>query len=366
MARLAVFAILALLCVSTFATQSRLTSAQEKKIKELKDNKWGKILFSLAELQVKSEGPFEELIEVVDALINDLGDSIEEADENYNERSLQNQSEVTRLEGEITDAEVAIANTQNILDNILYPTLQSLQDTVVSYNNEINENNAYVERITYEREEAHESYEARVEEHNEALSAIDECLEILSNLTGNLSLIQTKRVQASISKVTKKLKRGVEETLVKALVSLASNEFADTSAVLRVQNALQDVKDGVLEALDLEHTNEATAVAQFEEEVAEREADNRRIVRELNITQGEVESTERRISEKEIFLSIRQSDLASFTAELEAEEEAFEEATNFYEDVRAELVREQAVAQDVAGLLSNAGFSASITNNIAF
>jgi len=121
-----------------------------------------------------------------------------------------------------------------------------------------------------------------------------------------------------------------------------------------------------LEALDLEHTNEATAVAQFEEEVAEREADNRRIVRELNITQGEVESTERRISEKEIFLSIRQSDLANFTAELEAEEEAFEEATNFYEDVRAELVREQAVAQDVAGLLSNAGFSASITNNIAF
>jgi len=296
-----------------------------------------------------------------------LGESIEEADENYNERSIQHQIEVTRLEGEITDAEVAIANTQNILDNVLYPTLEQLKNTVESYNNEINENNAYVERITYEREEAHTSYEARVAEHNDALSAIDECLEILGSLGGSsLSLIQVKRVQNSIHAVTKKLKRGIEETLVKALVSLASSEFADTGAILRVVHALEDVKQGVLDALDLEHTNEKTAVAQFEQEVEERTADNKRITRELNITLGEVDATERRISEKEIFLGIRQGDLANFTSELNSENEAFEEATHFYEDVRAELVREQAVAQDVSGILRNAGFSASINKNIAF
>jgi len=366
MARIAVIAILALLCVSTFAAQSRLTSAQEKKIKELKDNKWGKILFTLAELQIQSEGPFEDLLETVEALISDLGDDIDAADEDYNERSLQNQSEVTRLEGEISDAEVAIANAQNLLDNVLYPTLESLEATRDGYNQEVEDNNEYVERITFEREEAHETYESRVAEHNDALSAIDECLEILGSLTGGLSLIQVKRVQASIHKVTQKLKRGVEETLVKALVSLASQEFADQGALLRVVQALEDVKQSVLDALDLEHTNEATSVAQYEEEVAEREADNKRLAREITLTNGEIDATENRISQKEIFLSIRRADLAQFEADLEAENEAFEEATAFYEDVRAELVREQAVAQDVAGILGNAGFSASITKNLGF
>jgi predicted nucleic acid-binding Zn-ribbon protein len=366
MTKLAVIGLLALLCVSTFATQTRLTSAQEKKIKELKDNKWGKIIFSLAELHVQSEGPFEDLIETVESLISDLGDSIDDADETYNERSLQHQSEVTRLEGEITDAEVAIANAENLLDNVLYPALEQLTATRDGYNDEVNENNAYVERITYEREEAHTSYEQRVAEHNDALSAIDECLEILGGLSGGLSLIQVKRVQSSIHKVTQKLKRGVEETLVKALVSLASQEFADQGALLRVINALEDVKQGVLDALDLEHTNEATSVAQYESEVAEREEDNKRLAREINITNGEIDATENRIAQKETFLNIRRADLAQFQADLEAENNAFEEATAFYEDVRAELVREQAVANDCLSILSNAGFSASITKNIGF
>jgi len=307
----------------------------------------------------------DELVEAIEALIEDIDVKIEENDGAYNERSLQNQSEVTRLTGLITDAEVHIANAENILNNILYPTLEQLQQRVVDINDEINENNEYVARITYEREEAHEAYEERVAEHNEALAAIDECLEILSQFgAGNLSLIQTKKVQASLTRVTKTLKRGIESSMIKALVALASSEFADSSAILRVVHALEDVKAETQNALELEHTNEATSVAQWEHEVEERTKENSRLARELNITQGEVDGTENRIAEKENILAIQQQDLANFTAELEAEHAAFEEATEFYEDVRAELVREQAVGHDALAIVKNAGFGGNLVGNV--
>lgn len=323
-------------------------------------------MVGLAELHIMAGGPLDELNEALEALIDDIQEKIDDNDEAYNERSLQNQSEVTRLEGQISDTEVQIASTTNILEAIYYPTLESLQTNLADLNAEVEENNDYVAEITAEREAQNETYNTVVDEHNDALSAIDECLEILGSLSGGLSLIQVKRVQSSIHKVTQKLKRGVEETMIKALVSLASQEFADQGALLRVVNALEDVKQGVLEALDLEHTNEATSVAQFESEVAEREEDNKRLAREINLTNGEIDATENRIAEKETFLSFRRADLAQFQADLEAENNAFDEATAFYEDVRAELVREQAVANDCYSILNNAGFSASITKNIGF
>lgn len=361
-------AICLLLVSTSFAAKTRLTSAQEKKVKELKESKLGHLIFELAELHIMSQGPLEDLIEALEALISDIDEKIEENDVQYNERSLQNQSEVTRLTGEITNAEVQISNTENLLNNILYPTLEELQGKVERLHEEVADNNEYVERITYEREEAHASYEQRVAEHNDALAALDECLEVLSELTGgaSLSLIQTKRAKVTLNKAIKSLKRGVEQTMVKALIQMANSEFADSGALLRVVQAIEDVKEETLNAIELEHVNEATAVEQYESEVAQKESENQALGREINILNGEVEATENRIAEKENYLAIRQQDLANFTAELEAEEAAFEEATEFYENVRAELVREQAVGNDALQIVSNAGFGSSLSGNIAF
>jgi hypothetical protein len=210
--------------MSSLAMHTKMTSAQEKQIKDLKKEKWGNILFTLAELQVKSEGPFEDLTDAVQMLVAEIDEKIAANDESYNERSLQHQSEVTRLSGLISTTEVQISNAQNILNNILYPNRAQLQEKLENFHANVLENNAYIEKITFERQEANEAYLARVAEHNDALAAIDECLSILSNVGGPLSLIQVKKVQNSITKVTKTLKRGVENTMIKALVALATNE----------------------------------------------------------------------------------------------------------------------------------------------
>jgi chromosome segregation ATPase len=116
----------------------------------------------------------------------------------------------------------------------------------------------------------------------------------------------------------------------------------------------------------MEHADEATSVQQFNDEVKERNNDNKRLLREINLTNGELDGTERRISDKENFLAGKQADLRNFNQELEEENAAFEEATAFYEDVRSQLEKEQAVANDTKGLLSNAGFAASVSKNLGF
>jgi predicted nucleic acid-binding Zn-ribbon protein len=349
------------------AAKTRLTSAQEKKLAEVRQHTIGDVMVGLAELHMMAGGPVEDLNEALEALIDDTEEKIADNDESYNERSLQNQSEVTRLEGQITDVEVQIASTTNLLESILYPTLESLQQNLADLNGEVEENNAYVARITQEREDTHEVYETNVAEQNDALSAIDECLEILNSLSGSdLSLIQTKKVQVNLKKIVSKLKTNSNNSFIKALVSIASQEFANTGALLRVIEAFENVKAGVIEALDLLHTNEAASVAHYEEEVAEREDDNRRLAREINIVLGEIDGTENRIFQKEAFLADRNEALSAFTAELEAEEAAFEEATQFYEDVRAELTRELSVANDAYGIIQNAGFGSNLSANIAF
>jgi hypothetical protein len=349
------------------ATSTRLTSAQEKKIVELRQSKLGEIMLTLAELHLMSGGPVEDLNEALEALIEDITVKIEDNDAAYNERSIQNQIEVTRLEGLISDTEVQISNANNILENILYPALEELQSTLASQNQSVEENNAYVAAITAQREADHEVYESNVAEQNDALSAINECLEILGQLSsGNISLIQTKKFKTSLNKVVVSLKKSTNNSMVKALISLANQEFANTGVILKIIDAFTGVKQGVLDALDLLHADEKAAVEHFEAEVTEREQDNKRLAREINITLGEIDGTENRIFEKEAYLADRQSTLAAFNAELDAEHEAFEEATAFYEDVRSELVREQAVANDAYGIIQNAGFGSNLSQNVGF
>jgi len=366
MARSFALVVCMLLLAFASASKTRLTSAQEKRITELRQSNLGEIMLTLAELHMMSAGPVDELNEALEALIEDIQEKIDDNDEAYNERSLQNQSEVTRLEGLISDTEVHISNANNILENILYPALEELQSTLASENQSVEDNNAYIATITAQREEDHEVYESNVAEQNDALSAIDECLEILEQLSsGSISLVQTKKFKVSLNKVVSSLKKSTNNSMIKALVSLANQEFTNTGVVLKIIDAFQGVKQSVQDTLDLLHADEATSVAHWESEVTEREEDNKRLAREINITLGEIDGTENRIFEKESYLADRQQALATFTAELEAEQEAFAEATEFYEDVRAQLVHELAAANDAYGIIQNAGFGANLSGNVA-
>jgi hypothetical protein len=346
-----------LMISSSFAIELKLTHVQEKKMKELQQERWGRILFSMAELHSLAGGAVEDLTAAIEQLVSDIGDRIDELDAEYNDRTLFHQSEVTRIGSDISSAQISVSSTNNLLENIFYPERAKIQFQIASNNDAIAENNAYVEKITFERQTANEAYQARVDEKNAALSAVDECIEIISSISGgNISFAQTKQVNKAMTKVVNSLPKSVDEVMIKALVQLASEQFADQSALLRVLNALGAVKADLQADLQAEHDEELRLVAQYNEDVAGRNRENRNYTKDNLILSGTLKATENRIGQKEAFLAIRTQDLANSHAELDAENAAFEEATEFYHDIRTECEREAAVANDTLTIVLSAGW----------
>jgi len=334
-------------------------------MKELQKEKWGHIIFTMAELHALAGGAMDELTAAIQQLISDIGDRIDELDEEYNERSLFHQSEVTRIGSDISSAQISVSSTTNLLQNILYPEREKLQFKIDSNNNAIDENNAYVQKLTFERQASHEAYQQRVDEHNAALSAVDECIDIISSISGGaVSFAQGKAINKSMQKVVDTLPKSTDEVLIKALIQMASEGFADQGALLRVLNALKDVKSGIQSDLQEEHDDEARLQAEFEAEVAARQKENRLYTKQNVITGGELKVTQDRIDQKEAFLAVRTQDLHNSQAELEAENASFEAATEAYHDVRTELEREAAVANDTLSIVQNSGFKGGLADRV--
>lgn len=82
------------------------------------------------------------------------------------------------------------------------------------------------------------SFLVPIEESNEAIAVLDETLKVLAQLEeGNTSLLQVKRVNKTMEKVSSVLQRqkfSVEETFIKSLISLSTNEFVNEDAVTKV------------------------------------------------------------------------------------------------------------------------------------
>jgi len=311
----------------------------------------------MAELHSLAGGAVEDLTNAIEQLVSDLGDRIDELDEEYNERSLFHQSEITRIGSDISDAQISVSSTTNLLENVFYPEKAKLEFTIASNNDSIAENLAYIEKLTFEREAAHEAYLVRVDESNAALSAVDECIEIISSISGgNVSFVQSKQINKAMNKVVESLPKSADEVMIKILVQLATEEFADQSALLRVLQALNDVKTGIQDDLQEEHDEEARLQEQFEGEVNSRQNENRGYTKDNLILSGTLRVTDDRIGEKEAFLAVRQQDLVNSEGELEAENESFEAATENYNDIRSELERETAVANDTLAIVVSAGW----------
>jgi len=101
----------------------------------------------------------------------------------------------------------------------------------------------YIQEITANREKAHEEYLAKIAEHEAAIEALNECLGLLASLeNGELSLVQTKKTKNALNKAVMKLpKNNAEAAMIKALVQLATGEFADSDAIQTVVKMMVEV-----------------------------------------------------------------------------------------------------------------------------
>lgn len=126
------------------------------------------------------------------------------------------------------------------------------------------QNRQNLKENTLVREQEKESYEAQVEELNSATEAVDEALALIATL-GNPSLLQVKKIKSSMSLIEKKVnKRGRLAPMIKALISLASNQnFSDQDIVKTIVDALSEFRNEVVTSLNELTNGEALAVEEF-------------------------------------------------------------------------------------------------------
>jgi uncharacterized protein Yka (UPF0111/DUF47 family) len=133
------------------------------------------------------------------------------------------------------------------LNNVLYVQRVNLENDIINLNESIAANHEYIIRITEIRELAHETFVTVVGEHQEALEAVHEALDVLSTLNADgTSLLQVKKAQKSMEKVQSKITKNIDGSMVKALLALTAGEFASSESIQRVAELLNDVANNLI------------------------------------------------------------------------------------------------------------------------
>ena len=364
MRQFAVFCIVAL-CISTsFAIQSRkpsLASIQKFEAAKAKKGTWTSIYLKLAQLNAKAGGPVDQLIESLQKIINDLDTKQESAQEQFDARTVDHNNEVKRLNGEVDDANADISRTQAFLADVLYVMKAEFEAEIESLETGIANAEAYVAEITTTREREHEEFQTKISEHEGAIAAIEECLGLLATLHGDpeggLSLVQVKKAKAALNKASSKLQKSANNALVRALVQLATEDFANQDALGKIEDMMVEVKQNLEDNIVRFTEEEEQAQTAFDDEVAQKEAEINSMNVELLEKNGQLDATNNKIEENQNFIVIRQGDVVSYTSELEAEEHSYEVDTENYNDLMAEFQREQDACHEALAILESAEFA---------
>ena len=82
----------------------------------------------------------------------------------------------------IREAVSDIASTTEHLTNVLIPLRDQLAQEIVELNQRVVDNRNHIDTETANRETAHNDFLTRVDEHNEALTAISEAFTLLESI----------------------------------------------------------------------------------------------------------------------------------------------------------------------------------------
>lgn len=241
--------------------------------------------------------------------------------------------------------------------NVLYVTKEQLEGDIDQLHRNIDANNVYMQELEIARENDHKAYEARLIEHEDALDAIDESIGLLNTLNGGVSLAQVKSARASINQLIRKVPKYTEGAFAKALLSLASGEFADGGSLDRVRDMLNDIRANIVESQNTEHSDEEKSVELYEAEKAAKLQENKDFEITIVTKTGELEAVAKKIAQNERFLAGRKVDLTNFHAEYDSEEAAYVKDTEIYNQLMKELAAETETAETALNVVESGEFA---------
>lgn len=216
----------------------------------------------------------------------------------------------------INEATKNIADSQELIANVLIPQRDQLNGQIADLEVRIEETKVHITTATESRAVSHSEFLVRIEESNEAIAVLDEALKVLAQLEeGNTSLLQVKRVHKTMEKVSSVLQRqkfSVEATFIKSLISLSTSEFVNEDAVSKVKELLLKVQGNLEVYITEETTAEEAAQAEYEADIKRAEDDIVVFTASLEETNAQLSATEEQILNTQSYIEEREADKASY------------------------------------------------------
>ena len=205
-----------------------------------------------------------------------------------------------------------------------------------------------MEIATAERAEQQAWYEAQVEEHHEAIAALDECLVLLGDLKNpSPTMVQIKKAKVAFKRAQKKLEsiNNKYVHLMKALIKLAQN-FSDQGTLDKIMNKMVEVQQNLRDSLITMADDNAAQISTFNTYMAVCaqtivEAEQRIIINTEDLAQ-----TVSLIADEEAWREVRESDLAAAHEDMDAETLRWDEITAIHLDLIAQLNDELGAVND--------------------
>lgn len=360
--------VFALMVVAATATSNLAHSSTTKqKIQDLvQDKKWASIIMNLAELHLMAQGPIDTLVSAIQDVIADLEAKQVRSQEEYDQRSSEHDSEVRRLNDEITNALSIIANTEELIANILVPQSEQLNSEIANLNKRVEDDNNHIDSATQERDNAHNEFLQRVDEHNSALEAVSEALGLLNQISeGDASLVQINKSKKSLEKVHAHLKgKSVEAALIEALVSITTEQFSNSESLDKVFELLNQIQENLSQSLIDENNNEEASVKSFNEDMRATKQDIQESLALLAERTQQLEYNQEQISEGNDLIDQKKADQIQFQNDLTAEEESFARATEAYNELVAEYQSESDACNEALDVIQDANLAEYIQGRV--
>ena len=322
----------------------------KSQMKELQKTSWGKVAASFLDLQMTVGSPCGELLQAFKDFAKDNKFKVDLNTQDFRWQENQHNGWVKGFEDQIARAKADIAAATSKLDNVLYPLKANLEAAIKRDNALIASTLAAMATATSDRKKNAAQHGQFVKEATEAIAAIDECLQLLTEIgTTAPSLIQMTKVQKSFSKLGAALKKTKYGSVVKALLKLA--DFANPAMLRRLVKKFKDVRASLVTGIANAQAEEAEQLEAFNKfmEISSTTVANAR-TRVKNNTAA-LKKCIKDIADTEAFRAARKIDLAQAEKDLADEHARWKGVVAIFDKLFAELANEASAIQQIIELV---------------
>ncbi len=261
------------------------------------------------------------------------------------------------IQDRIDTAKSDIASSTRELDNVLHPLKVSLETQLDNDHKLVVKTEGDIESANSERARVNGDYAVAVDEHGDAIDAINECIALVSELKNEASFFQIQKSQNHLKKLALHMTHKTEwSEMVKVMLELAQN-FSDQGNVDRVLQMLNEVLNSCIVSLANLHQDEEDSVAAFTTFIS---------ICETTLTQCHGRITENTEALKECndkidftteFREIRTTDLGVAEEDMEVETDRWNKETDIHNTVLAEIDDQLAAIDEIIELVTSTQIS---------